>query len=173
MFDLDPGARRRLARRDRGGARGLRERLDALGLESFVKTSGGKGLHVVAPIAGADGTPTKEFTAAIALQMAADAPDEISRQDDQERARRAASSSTICATAAAPPRSSPIRSRARPGAPVSTPIDWRELTPKMSPDRFTVLNIRDRLKRLRADPWADMGKVRQTLPSLEQVKKRG
>jgi bifunctional non-homologous end joining protein LigD len=54
--------------------------------------------------------------------------------------------------------------RARAGAPVSTPVDWTELNGNLSPDRYTVLNLQRRLSRLRSDPWAEMGKVRQQLP---------
>jgi bifunctional non-homologous end joining protein LigD len=56
--------------------------------------------------------------------------------------------------------------RARPGAAVSTPIDWSELNGKLAPDRYTVLNLQSRLSRLRADPWAEMGTVRQQLPGV-------
>jgi bifunctional non-homologous end joining protein LigD len=55
--------------------------------------------------------------------------------------------------------------RARPGAPVSTPIDWSELTPKLMADKFNLGNVRPRLARLRNDPWAEIGKIKQKLPS--------
>ncbi|MGZ8369401.1 MAG: non-homologous end-joining DNA ligase LigD, partial [Rhodoplanes sp.] len=56
--------------------------------------------------------------------------------------------------------------RARPGAAVATPIDWSELNEKLAPDRYTVLTLQSRLSRLRADPWAEMGTVRQQLPGV-------
>ena len=56
--------------------------------------------------------------------------------------------------------------RARPGAAVSTPVDWDELGPKLAPNKFTVLNIGSRLGALKNDPWAEIGKVRQNLPNF-------
>ena len=55
------------------------------------------------------------------------------------------------------------RSRARPGAPVSTPITWEELARGVAPDQFHVGNIRERLAALKADPWKAYGTVRQRL----------
>src|SRR3954469_7648592 len=57
--------------------------------------------------------------------------------------------------------------RARPGATVSAPVSWDELGPKLTPDKFTVLNIARRLGALKQDPWADIGKVKQMLPALK------
>ncbi len=165
VFDLDPAP-------DVGwsdvvaAAREVRGRLAAVGLVSFVKTSGGKGLHVVAPLDGADWATTKEFTRQIALAMSRDAPTKYlakatksARQGrifiDYLRNGRGAT-----AIAAYSPR-------ARPGAAVSTPIDWSELTAKLSPDRYTVLNLPSRLARLKSDPWAEMGQVRQQLPGMQ------
>ncbi|MFZ1885123.1 MAG: DNA ligase D [Rhodoplanes sp.] len=165
VFDLDPAP-------DVGwpdvvaAAREVRDRLAAVGLVSFVKTSGGKGLHVVAPLDGADWATTKEFTRQIALAMSRDAPTKYlakatksARQGrifiDYLRNGRGAT-----AIAAYSPR-------ARPGAAVSTPIDWSELTAKLSPDRYTVLNLPNRLARLKSDPWAEMGQVRQQLPGMQ------
>jgi bifunctional non-homologous end joining protein LigD len=59
----------------------------------------------------------------------------------------------------------PYSTRARPGAPVSTPIAWQELGAIGRSDRFTVGNLRARLKRLRRDPWAGIARVKQRLPS--------
>jgi bifunctional non-homologous end joining protein LigD len=59
----------------------------------------------------------------------------------------------------------PYSTRARPGAPVSVPIAWSELGTVGSSDRFTVQNLRARLKRLRRDPWAGIGRIKQRLPS--------
>ena len=56
--------------------------------------------------------------------------------------------------------------RARAGATVSVPVAWEELGPKLSPNKFTVLNIARRLGALKKDPWTDIGKVKQKLPNL-------
>ena len=53
--------------------------------------------------------------------------------------------------------------RARAGAPVSTPVRWEELGPKLSPNQWTVENFAQRLKKLKTDPWEDYGSVKQTL----------
>jgi bifunctional non-homologous end joining protein LigD len=56
--------------------------------------------------------------------------------------------------------------RSRPGAPVSTPVAWDELGPKLAPNKFTLLNFDKRLASLKADPWADIGRIKQKLPDL-------
>ena len=63
--------------------------------------------------------------------------------------------------------------RARAGAPVSAPVTWDELGPKLTPNKFTVLNIGRRLGALKRDPWADIAKVKQRLPDLGKLKKQG
>ena len=62
--------------------------------------------------------------------------------------------------------------RARPGATVSTPVTWDELGPKLTPNKFTVLNIGKRLGALKRDPWADIAKVKQKLPDFGKPRKR-
>jgi bifunctional non-homologous end joining protein LigD len=57
--------------------------------------------------------------------------------------------------------------RARAGAPVSTPVAWEELGPKLTPDKFTLLNIPKRLANLKKDPWADIARIKQKLPALK------
>ena len=115
VFDLDPGAgvdwKEIVA-----AAADVRDRLSAYRLESFVKLSGGKGLHVVVPIAGTDWDTAKNFAQQVAAAMAADAPDRYVAKMTKSL-RDGASSLTICATREATSR--PIRPRAL-GAPVST-----------------------------------------------------
>ncbi|WP_210208233.1 non-homologous end-joining DNA ligase, partial [Rhodoplanes roseus] len=164
VFDLDPGPDVTWAAVVEG-AKEVRDRLADLKLESFIKTSGGKGLHIVVPHDGADWDTSKTFSKQIALAMTADSPQKYlakmtksARQGkifvDYLRNGRGAT-----AVAAYSPR-------ARPGAPVSTPVAWSEVTAKLSPARWTVLNLQDRLKRLKADPWAEIGKVKQKLPGV-------
>ncbi len=130
-----------------------------------MKTSGGKGLHIVAPIDGADWATAKEFTRQVALAMSRDAPSKyLAKMTKSARQGRIfidylRNGRGATAIAAYSPR-------ARPGAAVSTPVDWSELSGKLSPDRYTVLNLPSRLARLKADPWAEMAQLRQQLPGL-------
>jgi bifunctional non-homologous end joining protein LigD len=167
IFDFDPGEGvgwpQIIA-----GARAIRERLDALKLRSFVKTTGGKGLHVVAPLTpGAGWDEAKAFTHALADAMVADEPERYTTASlKAEREGRIFIDylrNTRGATAVAP-----YSTRARQGAPVSTPLAWDELSPDMPSNQYTVANLRERLKGLE-DPWADFFKVRQRLPDRTKV----
>jgi bifunctional non-homologous end joining protein LigD len=164
VFDLDPGDDVPWAAVNKA-ARELRERLDAIKLTSFVKTTGGKGLHVVVPVTGAGWDETKDFAHAMVLAMAADSPDRyVSKMTKSIRGgkifidylRNGRGATAIVA----------YSTRARAGAPLSVPVNWDELGPKLAPNKFTVLNIGKRLGALKKDPWADIGKVKQKLPKL-------
>ena len=162
VIDLDPGPG--TGWKDVvAAARDVRARLQALKLKSFLKTSGGKGLHVVLPIAPTPWDEAKAFTQALAGAMAADDPDHyVATATKSKRNKRIFIDylrNSHDATAVAP-----YSTRARPGAPVSVPIDWSELSSLKSASQFTVLNLSARLKRLRKDPWATIGRCRQRLP---------
>lgn len=141
----------------------LRMRLKAAGLASFVKTSGGKGLHVVAPLKPHATWPeVKAFTRAMAQSMAKDAPQDyvatITKAKrkgkiliDYLRNQRQATAVAAWST------------RARPGAPVSTPLDWSELGPDIGPAHFTLANIGARLSA--PDPWEDFRRAEAVLRS--------
>lgn len=165
VFDLDPGP---------GtdwpdvvaAARDVRERLEGIKLKTFIKTSGGKGLHVVLPIKPTPWDDAKEFTHTVARAMEADAPDKyVSSATKAKRHGRIFIDylrNSREATAVAP-----YSTRARDGAPVSVPIDWSELGSLKSANTYTVKNIAQRLARLRRDPWAGIGKVKQPLPKFK------
>jgi bifunctional non-homologous end joining protein LigD len=162
IMDLDPGEGVAwTAVIDAAGE--VRERLRAAGHESFVKTSGGKGLHVVAPLRpDADWDTVKPFTKSIADAMAADSPDRYVATVSKAKRKgkilvdylRNGRGSTAVA---------PYSTRAREGAAVSMPLGWDELEPAIRADYFTVMNALPRLAALRTDPWADFWKAATAL----------
>jgi bifunctional non-homologous end joining protein LigD len=164
IFDLDPGEGLGFAEVV-AGAHEVRERLGTLGLRSFAKTTGGKGVHVVAPIERrCDFDRVKAFARGFAEEMAAASPERyLTRMAKAERVGRIFIDylrNDMTATAVAP-----FSTRARQGAPVSTPVTWEELTPALDPAAFDVRSVPQRLARQNADPWADMAALRQRLPS--------
>jgi bifunctional non-homologous end joining protein LigD len=162
VFDLDPDPAVPWERVVEA-ARLLRERLEGLGLESFLKTTGGKGLHVVVPLAARQGwEEVKEFTRLVALRLSAEFPDRYVATMSKARRRgkifidylRNGRGATAVAA---------YSSRARRGAPVSTPVRWEELDHRLRPDAYTVRNLPQRLQRLRRDPWEGFGRRRQSI----------
>jgi bifunctional non-homologous end joining protein LigD len=134
-------------------ARALRDRLDAMGLRAFVRTTGGKGLHVVVPLKpAAEWAAVKAFAHAVARQHAADDPRRFTTTLTKARRKgkifidylRNGRGATAIAS---------YSTRARPGLPVAVPVRWEELGPRLSPDRYTVANLPRRLGTLRTDPW--------------------
>jgi bifunctional non-homologous end joining protein LigD len=168
VFDLDPGPGIEwLDIID--AAREVRQRLADLKLTSFVKNTGGKGLHVVLPIRPAPWEEAKAFCRRIAEQMTADNPKRFTAT-----IKKAARGNRIFvdylrnsreATAIAP-----YSTRARPGATVAVPLSWDELGKQKAPNAFSVLNLPKRLSRMRSDPWAAMGRLRQALPANRKGK---
>ena len=162
IFDLDPGEG--VSFEDiKAAALELRERLTKFGLVSFLKTSGGKGLHVTVPIEPSlDWDTAKAFTKAVAQQMAVDAP----RRFVASMAKNRRSGRIFIdylrngrgATAVAP-----YSTRARAGAPVAMPIDWSELAGLAEAAQYTLRNAPQRLSSLKDDPWADLPRIRQRL----------
>ena len=152
-------------------AQEVRQRLVDAGLNPFVKTSGGKGLHVVAPLKpSAEWPEVKAFTKSLAEAMASDSPDRFVATISKSKRRgkilvdylRNQRGSTAVA---------PYSTRARPGAAVSTPISWEELDPGIGPAYFTVSNLPARLAAMRADPWQDFRAA--AVPLAEGKKRRG
>jgi bifunctional non-homologous end joining protein LigD len=144
-------------------ARAIRDFLKELGLESFVKTTGGKGLHLVVPIDRRHlWDEAKSFCKQVAETIVAAAPELYTANMTKaartnrifiDYLRNGRGATTIVS----------YSTRARPGAPVSVPLTWKELTPQITSDQFNLFNVRKRLQSLRNDPWDGIRDVRQGL----------
>jgi bifunctional non-homologous end joining protein LigD len=164
VFDLDPGPGVEWPR-IADAARLVRTRLQSTGLESFVKTTGGKGLHVVVPLrAGATWDACSAFARRLAEDIAREHPKEfVAQMAKAERKgkifidylRNTRGATTVAA----------YSTRAVPDAPISVPIAWDELSPQLRSDHYTIANMQRRLADLRADPWAGYWTRRQKLPA--------
>ncbi len=137
--------------------------LTELGLESFIKTTGGKGLHIVLPIQRIHTwEEIKTFAKAVAEFVARADPAHVTAAMAKTQRKRKVYIDYLRnargATAIAV-----FSTRARPGAPVSVPLSWDELTPSLRSDQFTVKNVGTRLKNLRQDPWKEYDTVKQRL----------
>jgi bifunctional non-homologous end joining protein LigD len=165
VFDLDPGPGTGWKDVVRA-ARDVRERLAGIKLKTFLKTSGGKGLHVVLPIAPAPWEKVKTFCRTVAESMEHDDPDRyVASATKAKRNNRIFVDylrNSREATAVAP-----YSTRARAGAPVSMPIDWSELGALKSASQYTLANAVQRLGRQRKDPWANIGRIKQALPNFK------
>jgi bifunctional non-homologous end joining protein LigD len=160
IFDLDPGEDvpwRAVV----DGAHDVRAHLEALDLESFVKTSGGKGLHVVVPIEPTlDWDTAKAFCASVAEELARTHPDRyVAVMSKRKRTGRIFID--YLRNGRGQTAVAPFSTRALPKASVSTPLAWEELAEGVRADHFTIDNLRHRLDGLRDDPWEGFFKVKQ------------
>lgn len=162
VFDLDPGPGVTWPRLI-DGARILEERLASLGLGSFPKLTGGKGLHLVVPLLPrADWERAKSFCKAVADGLAREHPERFTANMAKSKRRgrvfidylRNGRGSTAIV---------PYSTRARPGAPVAVPIAWDELDPASRSDRYGIDTVRRRLAALRKDPWPDFERARRAI----------
>jgi bifunctional non-homologous end joining protein LigD len=164
VFDLDPPdeAGFGLARRH---ALNLREILEGdLGLATFVKTTGGKGLHVHVPLRPeADFDTVRGFARDVATRLVSRFPDELTVEPRKEQ-RGHRLYLDIMRNAYAQTVVAPYSVRGRPGAHVSTPLYWSEVEDAtLNPGQFTMRTIAAELER-RGDPWAGMARRRRRLP---------
>jgi bifunctional non-homologous end joining protein LigD len=160
IFDLDPPDANRF-----GDVRTIALRLrqlleDELGLATFVKTTGGKGLHVHVPLnATADFDTAREFTQEVAALLAARNPDLATTEQRREK-RGDLIYLDVMRNSYAQLAVAPYSVRARPGAPVATPLNWDEVNDKLRPGQFTIATVPDRISDLgrSGDPWAGLGR---------------
>jgi bifunctional non-homologous end joining protein LigD len=164
IFDLDPGEGVPWSATI-AAAREVRSRLADIGLISFIKTTGGKGFHIVVPVEPRIGwDEAKAFTASIASEMAKDHPDKyvatVAKRARQGRILIDYLRNGRGATAVAA-----YSTRGHPQASVSTPLEWEELSEGLKADHYTVDNIGHRLGFLKRDPWDGFFTLRQRAPT--------
>ncbi len=161
VFDLDPDER--LAWKDVvDAALETRDALASLGLASFVKTTGGKGLHVVVPLAPRHPWPTiQRFTRALAESLVRRSPDRYVATMSK-RVRKGKIFVDWMRNSPGATAVLPYSPRARKGLTVAMPVAWKDLR-KIDPADFDVRTVPARIARRRVDPWADLRGTKQTL----------
>jgi len=162
VFDLDPGPGLAWTRVVEA-AKAVRARLRDAGLESFVKTTGGKGLHVVVPLSGGDGWDAcTAFSRRLAESLAKSQPRHYTASMSKaarpgkvfiDYLRNVRGATSIAA----------YSTRARDGAPIATPLAWEELDSRLEPAKLTIASVGERLAGV-GDPWAGYRRARQSLP---------
>ncbi|WP_426804577.1 DNA ligase D [Stenotrophomonas sp. SrG] len=165
VFDLDPGEGVTWTA-IKAAARDVRDRLQEIGLESFVRLSGGKGIHVVVPLTPkADWAQAKDFCESFAQAMAEHAPDRyVATMSKAKRTgvifidwlRNARGATSVCSWSL----------RARPSAGVAVPLRWEELGRVTAADAFPLPKALQRAQKLKKDPWEGIDQVKQVLPAL-------
>lgn len=169
VFDLDPGEGVEFDKIQEA-AQLMHAFLDQLGLTSFLKTSGGKGLHVVVPLKpGLDWDTVKDFSKAIVQHLASELPDRFAFKSGPKNRvgkifidylRNGRGATTACAWSA----------RVRPGLGISVPLGWDELQTLKSGDQWNIKNAHTRLDRGN-EPWSGYAKSAKTLTAA--MKKMG
>jgi len=164
VFDLDPGDGVSWAT-VKAGARDVRDRLLQVGLQSFVRLSGGKGVHVVVPLQPTAGwEQVKAFCEAFAQAMALEQPDRyVATMSKAKREgvifidwlRNTRGATSVCSWSL----------RARESAGVAVPLRWEELARVSAADAFPMDKALARAKRLKDDPWRGMERLKQVLPT--------
>ncbi|MBK0054001.1 DNA ligase D [Stenotrophomonas sp. S39] len=164
VFDLDPGDGVSWAQ-VKSGAREVRDRLQLVGLQSFVRLSGGKGVHVVVPLQPKAGwEQAKAFCEAFAQAMALEQPNRyVATMSKAKREgvifidwlRNTRGATSVCSWSL----------RAREAAGVAVPLRWEELAKVSAADAFPMQKALARAKRLKGNPWQGIERVKQVLPT--------
>ena len=165
VFDLDPGDDVAFPEVVKAAV-DVRDQLQRLGLTSFCRTTGGKGLHVVVPLEPvAHWDTVKPFCRAFAETLSQEQPDRflstVRKADRQGRILIDWLRNGLGATAIAS-----YSPRARDGATVATPVAWNDVNQKLDPGKFTLRSVPERLARLLTDPWEGFSSLQQRLPDL-------
>jgi len=165
-FDLDPPEH--FADAARAGVK-LREALDSLKLVSFAKTSGSRGLHVFIPLeVGPDVEQVLEFASGLSALLAASYPAELT-VEGRIAERRGRVYLDAFRNGFAQTVTTPYCVRRRAKAPVSTPLDWSEVSPSLDPSEFNIATFERRLAG--PDPWKDFFRKGQALaPALRAIR---
>jgi bifunctional non-homologous end joining protein LigD len=167
VFDLDPSEDVDFEF-TKATARALRDLLDRLGLGAFVRTTGGKGLHVVVPLvpkSGWDGV--KAFARGLSETLAATDPGRLTTNMSKQKRvgklfidyLRNSRGATAIAN---------FSSRSRKGAPVAVPLRWDELARLKAANLYDIDTVRRRLGSLKSDPWEGFEEARRVLPTLKE-----
>jgi bifunctional non-homologous end joining protein LigD len=168
VFDLDPAAGLGWDRVTNAAVL-VRAKLEALGLESWVKTTGGKGIHVVVPVARRhDWDTVHEFSRAVAGSLVRAYPADFTINPLKVR-RKGRIFIDYLRNARGATAVAPYSSRAREGAPVSAPISWEELSRGAKGADFTVTTVPARIRKQRHDPWAALADCRQKISAAAFV----
>jgi bifunctional non-homologous end joining protein LigD len=164
IIDLDPDeaiAWKQLSE----SAESVRNGLETIGLKSFLKTTGGKGLHVVIPIKPEhDWSQVKAWSHAFAQAFEKERPD-LYLTKMTKSARKGKIYIDYLRNERGATAVAPFSPRARPGAPVSVPLAWKELAAPKHP-AFSIVDFESWKERLKSDPWKGMAGIQQTLPGL-------
>lgn len=162
VFDLDPAANVSLKEIFRVAFE-LKQRLEDLGLTTFPRVTGGKGLHLVVPLKPKlEWEEAKAFCRAVAQQAASDDKTRLTANMAKSKRHgktfidylRNGRSATAIAS---------YSTRARPGAPVAVPVSWDEVNESLTPNRYTLENLRRRLGALKDDPWREFEDARRPI----------
>jgi len=159
-FDLDPSSGK-FSDAARAGL-ALKKILEEAGLVSYPKTSGSRGLHVLVSLRRGPGQDrVREYAAEVGRRLAEREPKTVTMEMSKSRRGRRVFVDTL-RNAFGQTLAVPYAVRRRPGAPVSTPLAWDEVSPKLDPGAFTIRTIDRRLGR--KDPWTDFWRRRRALP---------
>jgi bifunctional non-homologous end joining protein LigD len=167
-FDLDPAAGKFKDAANAGMH--VKEALEVLGLISFPKTSGSRGLHIFVPIhLGPTAGEVLKFAEEVVARLAADHPKELT-VEHSIAGRGARVYLDVARNGSVQTVVAPYSVRRRPHAPISTPLDWSEVKASLDPSRFNLGTFRDRFKK--KDPWAEFFASRQNLKDAIARSKR-